>query len=802
MKNSELKLRMLLKKVLRDLSQRKLRCFLTILGLGIAVISITGFFIASEIIMETSRRMLGEYSANAYIAIRDGPWNQSYIDGIDHIDDYEPTYLQYSSTYVNDEYYMIYLNGNDMAKVNNNTSVAGVVLDEGTIPGENETLFDYFAAKDLGVEIGDSIELVLPTETIGSKKVNLTISGFAHNVRYLGYTFYNGIDIWMNLTCLQTMLEKPDVFDILFLRITEDGDRQEIQDIISNRMEDTGIDIIIRYGYYRENYNRISMLQTMRIIVIFVIVIGLVIGGVLAATTIQMAIASEREDIALMKILGGKRGQIISIYLLEAFILGLLGAIFGVLLSILGGYVILRIIAEPLGVTNVVFVVSLKGIILGFSVPILISVLFSLPVILSVLRVSPMDAFRIKSSPKRSEGSSKSKPLLLRYIVTNIGKKKTRVILNVIMISLAVSSIVGLQVTTQNVVSTVYDLYSKYPGEIIIDTPQDENETYAKTILDSIMQNDSMNDIESYECFFWKRGGLYDSDMGYFNVISMLGIHNDSNVLEKFELLNGSLLTEADSGKNHIIITKMFKEKLMHTDVTVGSEVILDRDEKNDTFIVIGIINDQMNEGRMVYMPLSTMYRFVNVEGQELINTIYFRLKDKTKDIEIAKELRKDENVRARGWIVTPTSYLRENSMETANLFILIGTAVTILGVIVAIIGGTNSFSMAALEREREIGILKLIGAKPRWIVGSFLIEGIILGIIAGTAGTLIGILVLSRILCSLVSNEFLIDIMVNIRIFHVFIGICAGIVTGILASMYPSYKASATSVISALKYE
>ncbi|NHJ41470.1 MAG: FtsX-like permease family protein [Asgard group archaeon] len=796
---------MLLRKVLRDLSQRKLRCVLTIIGLGVAVISITGFAIASESILETSRRMLGDYSANAFITVRDGPWNQSFVNGIDYIDDYEPTYLQYSSTYVNDEYFIIYMNGIDMAKVDNGTSVSGVVLDEGNIPSadKNETLFDFFAAKDLGLEIGDYIEFVLPTESGSFKKVNLTISGFAHNIRYLGYTFYSGIDIWMNLTSLQTLLEKPDVFDILFLKIAEEGDRLEIQDTISSRMEDKGLEIVIRYGYYSENYNsRIAMLNTMRIIVIFVMIIGLVIGGLLAATTIQMAIASEKEDIALMKILGGKKGQIVSIYLLEAFILGLFGAVIGLLLSILGGYIILKFIAEPLGVTNVVFVLSLKGIILGFTLPVLIAVIFSFPVILSALRVSPLDVFRIKSSIKKSKGSSKSKSMFLRYIVTNISKKKARLILNMIMISLAVSSIVGLQVTTHNVTTTIYDMYSNYPGEIIIDTPQDENETYAKNILDSCIQNNSLEDIESYECFFWKYGGLYDSVEGYFNVISMLGIHNGSNVLDKFDLLNGSLLTEADDGKNHIIITRIFKERIMTADLIVGSEVILLSGEINDTFTVVGIINDQMNEGRMVYMPLSTMHQFFNVEGKELINTIYFKLKDKTKDIEIAKALRKDENIRARGWIVTPTSYLRNNSMKTANLFILIGTTVTILSVIVAIIGGTNSFSMAALERDREIGILKLTGAKPRWIIGSFLFEGITLGTISGIIGTLIGATVITRVVCSLVSNEFLMDIVVNTRAFHVLIGICAGLITGFLATIYPGYKASATSVISALKYE
>lgn len=796
---------MLLRKVMRDLSQRKLRCFLTIIGLGIAVVSITGFAIATDSILETSRRMLGANTANAFIMVQEGKWNQTFVEDIDYIYDFEPTCLFYYSTEIDDEYSMVYMNGIDMSKVNNGTSVAGVVLDEGSLPNpyENEILFDYFAAKVLDVQLGESIKIIIPTASNPLRAINFTITGFAHNVRYLGFTFQSGFDIWMNLPSLQTLTERADYFDILFLKISEEGNRLAIQDEIANRMEEKEIVIKIRYGYYSENFsNRIAMMETINILVIFVTIIGLVIGVLLTVTTIQMAIATEKEDIALLKIIGGKKRQIFTIYLLEAFIFGLLGSLFGLAFSILGAFVLIKIMANPLGITNIVFKISIKGIFLGLLIPIVTTVLFSLPTIFSVFRISPLEAFRLKTSIKNKKGKSKSVFIPFRYSFSNLNKKKIRLTLNVIMISLAISTIVGIQVTSHSVTSTINGMYSNFPGDIRIDTPENENESNAKIVLDSYFQNNSVDEIDSYECFWWLGGGCYDEVIGYYNFINLLGIHIESYKLNQFELIEGSLLTEADEGKNHIVISKILKEKIMQTEISIGSEVILIRQQANETFKVIGIINDQYDEGRLIYMPLSTMHRFLGVEGSERINTIYIELKDQTKDIEIANIMRKEEIMQAQGWLFTPISYERENSMRTANFFILLGIIVIILCVIVAIIGGTNSFSMAALDREREIGILKLIGAKPKWIISSFLIEGVILGSIAGFIGTIIGSVILARVLCILISNEFLMDILNVTQVFPIVIGVCSGILIGFLSAIYPGYKASITTVKSALKYE
>ena len=569
-------------------------------------------------------------------------------------------------------------------------------------------------------------------------------------------------------------------------------------------LEDEDIVVRISYGYLSENFsNRIAMLNTINIIVIFVTIIGLIIGGLVTATTIQMAIATEKKDIALLKIIGGKKGQIFTMYLLEALILGLIGAIIGLVFSILGAFILLKIMANPLGITNIVFKISLKGIMVGLFIPILTTVIFSLPTIFSVFKISPLEALRRKTSAKKKKkGKVETISIPFRYSFSNLSKKKIRLTLNIIMISLAISTIVGLQLTTNNVTSTINDMYAKNPGDIRIDTPWNENESNAKMVLDTYFQNNLVNEIKSYECFWWLVGGCYDEVMGYFNFIDLVGINIDSYELDQYDIVDGRLLTEADNGENHIVISKILKEKIMETEITVGSEVILMREGTNASFEIVGIINDQYDEGRFVYMSLPTMHQFLGVEGSGRINTIYIELTDHTKDIEITDIMRKEEIMQAQGWLFTPISYERENSMKTANFFILLGLIVIILCIIVAIIGGTNSFSMAALDRESEIGILKLIGAKPKWIIRSFLLEGIILGSIAGILGTIIGTIILTRILCLLISNEFLMDILIKIQTLPIIIGVGSGIIIGILSAIYPGYRAAKTTVKSALKYE
>lgn len=93
-----------------------------------------------------------------------------------------------------------------------------------------------------------------------------------------------------------------------------------------------------------------------------------------------------------------------------------------------------------------------------------------------------------------------------------------------------------------------------------------------------------------------------------------------------------------------------------------------------------------------------------------------------------------------------------------------------------------------------------MIGAKPRWIVGNFLLESLFVGLIAGLFGMLLARFLIAPVIVRFGSQFF--EVSVRFTYIHIIIGILISITTSLAAGIYPGIRASRTPVISALRYE
>jgi putative ABC transport system permease protein len=138
---------------------------------------------------------------------------------------------------------------------------------------------------------------------------------------------------------------------------------------------------------------------------------------------------------------------------------------------------------------------------------------------------------------------------------------------------------------------------------------------------------------------------------------------------------------------------------------------------------------------------------------------------------------------------------------------IIIGFILTIAGIsiIVSMVNTANTMVTSVIERTKEIGVIKAVGAKNKEIFGIFFFESSLLGFIAGAIGVLLG-LGLSElggyILDSLgwgffqphYSFIFPYDLFVYCILFAT--------ITGAVSGVIPAWNASRTNVVDALRYE
>lgn len=206
------------------------------------------------------------------------------------------------------------------------------------------------------------------------------------------------------------------------------------------------------------------------------------------------------------------------------------------------------------------------------------------------------------------------------------------------------------------------------------------------------------------------------------------------------------------------------------------------------------------NQDDTIFIPLNTAQK--RVFGIDYLTSI--ALSAKNADVMTNAENQVGYVLLARHKLSDPTQadfsiFSQQDILGAASQ--ITGTFTALLSGIAAIsllvggIGIMNIMLVTVIERTREIGLRKALGARDNWVVWQFLIESILLTLCGGLAGMVLGIS-LSLIISLLIHLPF------TVSLFSIFlaIGVSGGI--GILFGWYPAQKAASLSPIEALRYE
>jgi len=213
-----------------------------------------------------------------------------------------------------------------------------------------------------------------------------------------------------------------------------------------------------------------------------------------------------------------------------------------------------------------------------------------------------------------------------------------------------------------------------------------------------------------------------------------------------YEMLNlkaekGRMLKDIDD-KKVIIGNDFLKDKTFGKAVKVGDSIKIN----NIKFEVVGILekkgNFMLDQG--IAINTDVMLNELNVDENE-VNIIAVKVKDENKiektQQDIEKELRKLRDVKKGEedfTVESPQKILESlnSALFAVQLFVYI---IAIISLLVGGIGIMNTMYTAVLERTKEIGIMKSIGAKNSGIFSIFFIESGLMGTVGGLIGIGIG---------------------------------------------------------------
>lgn len=144
--------------------------------------------------------------------------------------------------------------------------------------------------------------------------------------------------------------------------------------------------------------------------------------------------------------------------------------------------------------------------------------------------------------------------------------------------------------------------------------------------------------------------------------------------------------------------------------------------------------------------------------------------------------------------IVVPESLLRQTE-KTQRIFNLVMGAIAGLSLLVGGIGIMNIMLATVLERTREIGIRRAVGAKRAEIMRQFLVEAVVICLVGCCIGLALGFLITKVI-------SFYADWPTIVSLFSIVLAVGVSTAVGLIFGIFPAHKAAKLNVIDSLRYE
>ena len=650
--------------------------------------------------------------------------------------------------------------------------------------------------------IGDTILVESPS----GKERELKISGTVHDIAQLP-TFFGGAGYgYITLDTLEWLGEPRDFNQLEYVVAENKFDTEHIESVgklVSSKLEKSGVSVIFSLVLPPGEHPAQSLIDGFSGILAAVGILSLVLSGFLIVNTISAIMTQQVRQIGIMKTIGAQTSQVTGMYFLMVAAFGVMALIIAVPLGILGSVGVASIFSgffnfDIIGFPFDPFVILVQAL-LALSAPLLAAII----PIWSGVRVTVREAISEQGLGKGRFGQGIIDKLIvgLRYIfpmgrpmqisLRNTFRRKARLILTLITLSLASAIFISIFSVRASLQRTLDDAlnYFDYDVQIRFEKP------YRNDRIQGMIADEPGVDI--VETWGFGSARRIRPDTTESDGFVVYGITHDSSMVNPI-MVDGRWLQEGDT--NGIVVnTDLLNNE---EDITVGSTIRLSLDGRENDFIIVGIARGILS-GANGFMVDDYFGRVTNSANRSLASII--RLDNRSAENQATQAQTLEEVYRQAGFSIAEVQTIAQVRALIGTIFNVIIGFLLGMAVLLGFVGGLGlmgTMSINVIERTREIGVMRAIGASDGAVLRIILIEGFIIGLISWTIGGLIA-LPTSRVLTNTIGENLLnaqpsYEFSTNGAI--LWLGII--IILALLASFLPARSASRLTVREVLSYE
>lgn len=606
-----------------------------------------------------------------------------------------------------------------------------VELREGALPDDRQIMLDVHM--ETGLSVGDTVLVQLPS---GTQK-ELTITGLVQDqtIGVIGASYFvastYGYVTYDSLPWLEESLDYSNLLVTVDPNLTTEEIDQVTQDV-KKVIEQSGRSVNSVMNLTPTAHPNSGYVTAMTGLLALLGAFSVFLSGFLVFNSMSALFSQQVQYIGIMKGIGAQRKTIIRMYTVFILIFSVVSMAISIPTSGRAWAALATFFSGRLNYVSAGFRYIPLAVILQTVIGLILPQLAGIMPILRASKISVQEAIAqtgIESdSPEKGNKDNlarkaKGLPRPVLIAIRNTFRRKSRLILTLITLSLGGA----LFIATFNVRASLQTYVDRVAKYVLADVSINFDRNYP--IGEIELLTSAFPGIESVEPRAIAYCQLVDANGDAGESIEMMGAAPGSTLIEPI-LIDGRWLIEGD--ENAIVLNEAFLSR--YPELGVGDSITLYVNRREVDWTIVGFFQFVGNDSFIVYVPLE----YLNEVTGNVNQAANFQIvaTDEVKRNGQVEELvtQVDTFFRDKGFHVNSTSSsasLVGNStlgLDTLTIFLLI-----MAGLIASVgsIGLTGTMSMNVMERTREIGVMRAIGATDIQVMRQVIIEGTLIGLMS-----------------------------------------------------------------------
>jgi len=793
-------------KIWFDLWHNKTRTLLAVLSIAAGVFAVGAIFGMSDLLitnMDASHQSVIPPHINVALnglVDRDTILNLRSVPGVEDVEPYNQVSVQYK-LHPQDPWRqgVIEMKGDYLHQ-----KFELVQLRQGEWPQKNEISVERMAAQFLNVGIGDSMIF-----KIGKQERTFPVTGLIRHPFVPPPQFEDLAFFFMNGQGLEHFGIPEGQFDSFYVRVTpySSDHAKDVATAIKDKLAKQNISVAaFVYQDPNKHWGR-AFMDGFTLVQKLLAVICIIVSVILIYNTLSNLVTQQTNQVGILKAVGSSTWTIVWVYLVGALIYGLLALVIAIPLGAVVASEVTKVFLNLFNIDYNQFQVSEQAMVLQVIAGLAAPLLAGLP---PTLRGATMTV-RQAISTYGLGGDYRSSWLdrlvdqigarwLPSHYATSLGnmfRRKGRLILTELVLLTAGSAFLIVMSLNSSLSLTLDNIFARSRYDT---TLQFAGNQWADRI---IAMGSSVDGVDQSELSLVQSASLYvagqlvkDAGIG----TSVVGIPSGSDFFKPL-IIAGRWLASGDG--RAVVLDRDAADK---NQIRVGDSVTLDLGQgARYQWRVVGLY-DPVFAGAFssdtIYAPQDALYSATKKTGQGSVLYVRTASHDATAITEATANLKSMFENHGLQIVQSQTQPDLRNTDEWQ--FGLVTSMMLALSVIVAIVGGIalmGVLSIGVIERTKEIGVLRAVGARSRTILGIVIMEGVLQGISSWLLAIPLSYVSSPSVASALGHTMFgaTLDYQYNWPAVGIWLGVV--LVISVLASLLPARGATRISIRDSLAY-